>query len=59
MFEADDREMLALAKELRSSRGYRRLSRFARERINLYIKAYEGDEEAMLELSELILRSVY
>jgi len=51
MFEAEDREMLAFAKELRLSRGYRRLNDSARGRINLYIKAYEGDEEAVLALS--------
>jgi hypothetical protein len=51
----EDREMLEFAKKLRRSKGFRAFSDATKSRVELYIKAYEGDEEALLNLSAMVL----
>ncbi|ADI37384.1 putative uncharacterized protein [Waddlia chondrophila 2032/99] len=48
-----DREMMEFVKGLKSSGMYEKLSESTRLRIDLMIKAYDGDDDLMILLSEM------
>lgn len=55
MFVDQDRPMLEFAKKLRKSKKFKAFSLETKARIELYIKAYEGDKETLLNLAAMVL----
>ena len=52
IFQDRDREMLAFAEKVRASDNYHKFSDATKVLVDLYIKAYGGDEDAVIALSD-------